>query len=58
VAEGLPRLEWSVLDWNAPAIGFYDRIGSEAMDGWTTRRLTGEALARLGRVSPYFPSTE
>jgi len=48
VAEGLGRLEWSVLDWNAPAIGFYDSLGADAMDGWTTRRLHGEALRRLG----------
>jgi GNAT superfamily N-acetyltransferase len=48
VEEGLGRLEWSVLDWNAPAIGFYDRLGADAMDGWTVRRLHGEALARLG----------
>jgi len=47
VAEGLPRLEWSVLDWNAPAIGFYDRIGADAMHEWTVRRLTGDALTRL-----------
>ena len=45
--EGLARLEWAVLDWNAPAIGFYDSLGAGAMDGWTTRRLTGEALGRL-----------
>lgn len=45
--EGLARLEWAVLDWNAPAIGFYDALGAGAMDGWTTRRLTGDALARL-----------
>ncbi len=47
VDEGLGRLEWSVLDWNAPAIGFYDSLGADAMDGWTTRRLHGEALAKL-----------
>ena len=47
VAETLGRLEWAVLDWNAPAIGFYERIGSEPMDDWTVRRLTGEALIRL-----------
>jgi GNAT superfamily N-acetyltransferase len=51
VAEGLGRLEWSVLDWNAPAIGFYDSLGADAMDGWTTRRLHGEALWRLGSGS-------
>jgi len=47
VEEGLGRLEWSVLDWNAPAIGFYDSMGADAMDGWTVRRLHGEALAKL-----------
>ena len=47
VDEGLGRLEWSVLDWNAPAIGFYDSLGADSMDGWTTRRLHGEALAKL-----------
>jgi GNAT superfamily N-acetyltransferase len=52
VAEGLPRLEWSVLDWNAPSIGFYDSLGAEAMDEWTQRRLTGAALARLGESIP------
>lgn len=50
VAEGLGRLEWAVLDWNAPAIGFYDSLGAAAMDEWTVRRLTGEALERLGRA--------
>ena len=48
VAEGLGRLEWSVLDWNAPAIGFYDSLGADAMDGWTIRRLHGDALRALG----------
>ena len=47
--EGLARLEWSVLDWNAPAIGFYDSLGALAMDDWTTRRLTGDALEALAR---------
>jgi GNAT superfamily N-acetyltransferase len=47
VAEGLGRLEWAVLDWNAPAIGFYDSLGADALDDWIVRRLTGEALARL-----------
>jgi GNAT superfamily N-acetyltransferase len=48
VAEGLGRLEWAVLDWNAPAIGFYDAMGAQALDDWIVRRLTGEALERLG----------
>ena len=48
VAEGLGRLEWAVLDWNAPAIAFYERLGATAVNEWTTFRLTGPALARLG----------
>lgn len=47
VEQGLARLEWAVLDWNAPSIAFYDSLGASAMDDWTTRRLTGEALERL-----------
>jgi GNAT superfamily N-acetyltransferase len=47
VDEGLGRLEWAVLDWNAPAIGFYDALGAEALKDWIVRRVTGEALARL-----------
>ncbi len=47
VARGCARLEWSVLDWNEPAIGFYRSLGAVAMDEWTTYRLTGEALERL-----------
>ena len=47
VAEGLGRLEWAVLDWNAPAICFYDALGAEALDEWTGRRLSGAALSRL-----------
>ncbi len=48
VREGLGRMEWAVLDWNAPAIGFYDRLGAASLDDWRIRRLSGEALARLG----------
>jgi GNAT superfamily N-acetyltransferase len=47
VAEGLGRLEWAVLDWNAPAIGFYDSLGADEMDEWSVRRLQGAALQRL-----------
>jgi GNAT superfamily N-acetyltransferase len=43
----LGRLEWAVLDWNQPSIEFYDSLGAAAMDDWTVRRLTGEALERL-----------
>lgn len=44
---GYPRLEWCVLDWNAPSIGFYRSIGALAQDEWTTYRLSGEALQEL-----------
>lgn len=47
VARGCGRMEWSVLDWNEPAIGFYRRIGAQPMDEWTVYRLTGDALRRL-----------
>lgn len=43
------RLEWSVLDWNEPAIGFYKSLGAVPMKGWSVFRLTGEALGKLGR---------
>jgi GNAT superfamily N-acetyltransferase len=42
------RLEWSVLDWNEPAIVFYKRIGAAPMDEWTMWRLTGDPLKALG----------
>jgi len=41
------RFEWAVLDWNAPAIAFYESMGAEAMDEWRIRRVSGDALARL-----------
>jgi GNAT superfamily N-acetyltransferase len=41
------RVEWSVLDWNEPAIGFYKKLGAVPMDEWTGFRLTGESLAVL-----------
>ncbi|WP_432011590.1 N-acetyltransferase family protein [Streptomyces cucumeris] len=47
VERGYTRFEWSVLDWNAPAIGFYASLGAEPMDEWTVRRLTGEPLRAL-----------
>jgi GNAT superfamily N-acetyltransferase len=43
----LGRLEWAVLNWNAPSIAFYDSLGAAAMTDWTVRRLDGEALKRL-----------
>jgi len=44
---GCGRLEWSVLDWNKPAIGFYKRIGASPVSGWTLYRVSGEALEEL-----------
>ncbi|NZA27311.1 GNAT family N-acetyltransferase [Luteimonas sp. SJ-92] len=52
VERGCGRFEWSVLDWNAPAIGFYRDIGAMGMDGWTVQRLDGEALRRLAASDP------
>ena len=46
---GCGRLEWAVLDWNAPAIAFYDRLGAGSVDEWRLRRLEGEALERVAR---------
>jgi GNAT superfamily N-acetyltransferase len=43
----LGRLEWSVLNWNTPAIEFYDSLNAAAMEEWTVRRLYGEALLAL-----------
>ncbi len=45
--QGCGRMEWSVLDWNAPSIAFYRSIGARPKQGWTLQRLTGEALAAL-----------
>lgn len=47
VEADLGRLEWAVLDWNAPSIAFYDSLGASAKTDWITRRLDGEALRRL-----------
>jgi len=50
VARGYGRFEWSVLDWNAPAIGFYRRLGAIGMDGWTMQRVSGQALQALAAL--------
>lgn len=42
---GYPRVEWSVLDWNQPAAGFYRAVGAVPMSDWTVWRLSGDALA-------------
>lgn len=47
VARRCGRLEWSVLNWNKPAIGFYEKLSAKAQDEWTVYRLTGDSLARV-----------
>lgn len=46
-ARDCARLEWSVLDWNAPAIGFYQSLGAKLMEEWTVMRVDGDALTKL-----------
>jgi GNAT superfamily N-acetyltransferase len=48
VDHGYTRLQWWVLNWNEPSIGFYRKLGAVAMDEWTVFRLAGEALNELG----------
>lgn len=52
VETGCRRLEWSVLDWNEPAIAFYRSIGAIAMDEWTRYRLAGSALEGFATLMP------
>jgi GNAT superfamily N-acetyltransferase len=47
VERGYARLEWNVLDWNEPAIGFYKSLGAVPMNEWTTFRLAGDSLRRV-----------
>ncbi|WP_165230786.1 GNAT family N-acetyltransferase [Aquisphaera insulae] len=49
---GFGRLEWSVLDWNAPSIGFYRSLGARPMDEWTIYRIDDAALERLATTAP------
>jgi len=51
IAQGLERFEWSVLDWNEPAIAFYQRIGAQVLPDWRICRVTGEALAQLASIT-------
>lgn len=44
---GCARFEWSVLDWNEPALAFYRKLGAVGMDGWTVHRVSGAALVAL-----------
>ena len=49
LARGCGRMEWAVLDWNRPAIRFYERLGARLRRDWILTRVTGEPLARLAR---------
>lgn len=55
IERGYSRFEWTVLDWNAPSTAFYRSLDAEPMNGWTTQRLTGAALAAL--AAPPTPQT-
>ncbi|GAB4234362.1 MAG: GNAT family N-acetyltransferase [Elainellaceae cyanobacterium] len=50
VARKCGRLEWSVLDWNQPAIGFYERIGATVLPDWRICRVTGAAMAEIAGI--------
>lgn len=52
VERGCPRFEWSVLDWNRPAIEFYEKLGARPMGEWTVYRLDGAALAQFAEDAP------
>jgi GNAT superfamily N-acetyltransferase len=51
VDRGCGRVEWSVLDWNAPSIAFYKSLGARPLDDWTVYRMDEEPLARLAALA-------
>ena len=51
-ARGYSRLEWTVLDWNDRALGFYRAVGAVGMNDWTTQRMQGDTLAALASQAP------
>jgi GNAT superfamily N-acetyltransferase len=51
IDRGYGRLEWSVLDWNAPAIGFYQKMGADVLPDWRICRVTGDALTALAATA-------
>lgn len=58
VDRGCGRMEWSVLDWNEPALRFYRRLGATPMSEWTVQRLTGDALVACAEgVAPLSPES-
>jgi len=54
VERGYARLEWAALDWNEPALNFYDKIGARRLDAWILHRLDGAGLARVARSAEPF----
>lgn len=50
VTERLTRLEWTVLDWNEPALAFYRSLGASPLDDWTTHRVEGATLVAMGTI--------
>jgi GNAT superfamily N-acetyltransferase len=50
VRKGCGRMEWAVLDWNTPSIGFYERLGAKLRREWVLTRLTGAPLRKLGSI--------
>ena len=52
---GYTRLQWAALDWNRPALDFYDKIGATRLDEWRIHRLDGEALERVAAAARSTP---
>ena len=52
LANGWSRLQWAVLDWNAPSIAFYKSLGAVMMDEWTVCKVSGDALSALAKGAP------
>jgi GNAT superfamily N-acetyltransferase len=52
---GCARLEWTALDWNAPALDFYKKLGARRLSDWQLHRLEGDALAQLADGGPGWP---
>ena len=50
LARGVGRFEWSVLDWNEPAIAFYQKMGAQVLEDWRICRVSGEDLSQLARL--------
>ena len=50
LARGVGRFEWSVLDWNEPAIAFYQKMGAQVLEDWRICRVSGENLSQLARL--------